>query len=314
MAPRVSVIIPVYNQEKYVVECLESVLHQDYENLEVLVVDDGSSDATPDIVRGFGQQIRYIRQDNRGAAAALNVGLRSAQGSLVAWLSADDAYLPGKIHMQVRKLQDEPDLALIYTDWVMIDAQGREMRTVRSPYPPSERFVREMLVHNFINGSSILVRKECFERVGYFDESLRASVDGDMWFRLLRCGYRFGRLPEPLVQYRWHAGNLSHDYRLMRFCKDQVLAKAVETFSVQQLFADLLADGSCDTARQYEALALALVRGFNFSAARAALRASGWAGFSPRRAVLLGALRVLESGWMVDLIARVRAGRRRWLD
>ncbi|MEM4217279.1 MAG: glycosyltransferase family 2 protein, partial [Candidatus Methanomethylicaceae archaeon] len=233
MLPKVSVIIPVYNCEKYIRECVESVLSQDYENLEVIVVDDGSTDATPNILKEFGQKIRYIHQANRGAAAALNEGIRFASGSLIAWLSADDLYLPGKIIAQVQKFQEDPSLGLVYTDWIMIDAEGREILTVQAPCPPEKAFVREMLKGNFINGSSVLIRRECFERAGYFDERLPADVDGDMWFRLLKHGYRFGHVPKLLLKYRWHPSNLSHNYRLMQTCKDKVRLKVIETFSAE---------------------------------------------------------------------------------
>jgi teichuronic acid biosynthesis glycosyltransferase TuaG len=234
--PKVSVIIPVYNQERYVGECVESVLGQDYPNLEVIVVDDGSTDGTARILEGFDDRIHYIRQDNRGAAAALNVGLRAAAGALVGWLSADDLYLPGKIRAQVEKMMREPEVALVYTDWIMIDGEGRKLRTFRAACPPADEFARAMLKDNPVNGSSVLIRRECFETAGYFDETLRANVDGDMWFRLLRQGCRFGHIAQPLIKYRWHSSNLSHDYLLMQACKDRVALGVIETFSVEQLF------------------------------------------------------------------------------
>lgn len=310
-----SVIIPVYNQEKYIKECVKSVLSQDYENLEVIVVDDGSTDATPEILKSFGEKICYIYQDNRGAAAALNVGLRLTQGSLVAWLSSDDLYLPGKITSQVQKLQENPSLGLVYTDWTMIDAEGRELQTVCAPCPPAKAFAREMLKGNFINGSSVLIKKECFKRVGYFDERLPADVDGDMWFRLLKQGYHFGHVPRLLLKYRWHSGNLSHNYHLMQACKDQVRLKVIETFSIEQLFGDLLKDGSFNEGEAYEKLAWTVAKDFNFRAARFALQKSSHANRSSlRRIFLAGTLRVMDTKIFLAILSRVRKMRRVWLD
>jgi len=313
--PKVSIIIPVYNYEKYVRECVESALSQDYENLEVIVVDDGSTDATPEILKSFEQKIRYIRQENRGTAAALNVGLRLARGSLVAWLSSDDVYLPGKIRAQVEKLQEEPDLALVYTDWIMIDAEGRELQVIRSSCPSPERFIREMLICDFVSGSSILLKKECFERAGYFDETLRAVADADMWFRLLKHGYRFGHVPKPLVKYRHHPSNQTHNYRLMQVYKDQVRLKVIEMFSAEELFSDLAKSSDFDEAATYEKLAWTLAQGFHFRAAKAALqKASHNDGFLLRRLLLSSALRVLDTQLFLELFARVRNRRRLWLD
>jgi glycosyltransferase involved in cell wall biosynthesis len=305
--PQVSVVVPVYNQEGYIRECVESALGQDYEPLEVLVVDDGSTDRTSAILKSFGPRIRYIRQENRGAAAALNHGLRLARGTLVGWLSGDDLYLPGKITAQVQAFQADPSLGLVYTDWVMIGASGQEVQTVRAPRPPAERFVRELLKGNFINGSSVLIKKQCLEKAGYFDETLAADVDGDMWFRLLKHGTRFGHVAQPLLKYRRHPSNLSHRYRLMQAYKDQVRAKVVEAFSREELFAGLIQHDSFDERREYEKLAWDLTKDLNFHAAQTALRKSSRAGTVSLRRFLLGnLLRVMNTRGTLALLMGMR--------
>ena len=315
LLPKVSLIIPVYNQERYIQESVESALKQDYEPLEVIVVDDGSTDRTSRILKRFGQRIRYIPQENRGAAAALNRGVQLAQGSFVGWLSGDDLYLPGKITAQVHEFQAEPSLGLVYTDWVMIDAGGREIRTVCAPCPSAERFARELLKSNFINGSSVLIRKECLARVGYFDETLVADVDGDMWFKLLKYGHRFGHVARPLLKYRRHPSNLSHNYRLMQSWKDQVRLKVVETFSIEELFADLLKNDGFDEGRAYEKLALSLAKGLNFRAAQAALRKSSQRGeFSLRRIFLRNMLAAMNTKWMLEFLVGIRKIKRLCLE
>jgi len=269
--PTVSVVIPVYNHEKYIRECVESALDQDYRHLEVTVVDDGSTDATPEILKEFSQRIQYIRQENGGTAAALNNGIRHAKGSLFAWLSSDDVYLAGKIRRQIEEFQKNPSLALIYTDYIKIDAQGNELELVNVPCPPAEQFVRAMLERNFINGSTVLMRMECFEKVGYYDENFRADQDGDMWFRLLKHGYQFGHIPTPFLKYRWHSSNTSHNSDLMQSCKDQVRLKAIQAFSPEEIFGDVISNGQSVSAA-YETLACALFLDFNFKAAEATLR------------------------------------------
>lgn len=271
MLPKVTIIVPVYNQEKYIRECVDSILMQDYENLEIIVVDDGSTDSTPDILKSYGSAIRYIRQANQGAAAALNHGLRLAQGELVAWLSSDDAYMPKKILKQVAKFQEDPTLDLIYTNWIMIDGEGNKIRTVQVPYPPQERFILEMLKYNFINGSSILMRKARCVEANYFDQTLIADVDGDMWFRLLHNRCKFGHVAEPLLKYRWHTNNLSHNFPVMQNSKDSVRVRVLQTLSYSEIFGEPNGNVT-DKRRNYESLAWAFAVDGSVAAAHCALQ------------------------------------------
>ena len=292
--PIVSVVIPVYNHEEYIRESVESALSQDYDNLEVIVVDDGSTDATPEVLKTFGSRIRYIRQKNKGTAAALNTGIRHAQGSLIAWLSSDDVFLPGMIKRQVAELNKEPSFAMVYADFVEIDSHGKELRVVRCPFPPVGEFAIELLKGNFINGSSVLIRKGCFEQVGLFDESLPTDSDGDMWFRLLKNGYEFGHIPEVLVKYRWHSSNLSHKYKLHHYCKDRVRVRALRAFSDRELFSKKFEEeqGRFDLA--YEKLALVFARQFLFRAAGVAVKKSMQTNFALRGCGLWLIFRVMS--------------------
>ncbi len=268
--PDVSVIIPVYNQEKYINECVQSVIQQDYEKLEIIVVDDGSTDATPNILKGFIGKIKYIRQENQGPSASVNNGIKIAQGSLICWLGSDDLYLAGKIFHQVELLLREPSISIVYSDYIMIDSDGKEIQKIQVPYPPPEQFARSLLLRNFINGSSVMMKRECFDKVGYYDETLKADPDGDMWFRLLKHGYRFGHIPIPLIKYRWHPNNISHNKELMRKCKDAVRLKVLEEFTPQQLFGDIISYGG-EIDKLYEEIAVCLFRDFNFKSAEEAL-------------------------------------------
>jgi glycosyltransferase involved in cell wall biosynthesis len=232
------VVVPVYNQERYVAECVASALDQTFADREVVVVDDGSTDRTPEILAAFGDRIRYVRQENRGAAAALNHGVRLARGEYVAWLSSDDVYLPRKLERQVALLDADPAVDLVYTDFCEIDGEGRLLREIRSPYyADRHEFARRLLWNNFVNGSSVLLRRRAFDAAGGFDESMRLHADGTMWFRLLKNG-RFGHVPEMLLKYRWHAGNASHDGAAMRRYLVDYYDRVLGSWSLEELFGD----------------------------------------------------------------------------
>lgn len=273
--PLVSVIVPVYNQEKYIAECVRSILGQDFPDLEAIIVDDGSADDTPRILSGFGDRIRVIRQENRGAGAALNRGLRAAKGELLAWIGSDDAYLPGALGRAVGHLAAHRRAAVLYGDFLTIDGSGRTTGRVSHPEPSRESFARTLMLNNFINGSTVLMRRQCLLEAGYYREDLRADLDADMWLRLLKRGFIFTRLAVPQVRYRRHATNVSADFPLMRTCKDRVRKDAVEQFTPEELFADLLAGNPAPAAaigNAYAKLAWRLYRNKSYSAAEAAIR------------------------------------------
>lgn len=186
--PLVSIIIPVYNGSDYIGEAVESALAQTYPNVEVLVVNDGSTDAgaTERVARGFSNRIRYISKENGGVASALNLGIQSAEGEFISWLSHDDVYYPYKIERQVAVLRNHSAAAIAYSDYEQISAAGATLRPIRHPRPSGVPIARILLETFFINGCSLLIPKTCFKRVGYFDETLRTSQDYDMWFRLAR--------------------------------------------------------------------------------------------------------------------------------
>jgi glycosyltransferase involved in cell wall biosynthesis len=237
--PRVSVVIPVYNQERYVGECVQSALDQTYQDREVVVVDDGSTDRTPDRLAAFGDQIRSIRQPNAGFAAALNHGIAQSRGQYLAWLSSDDLFLPPKLERQVAYLDTHPEVDLVYTDFYEIDPAGQVIRAVRSPwYPDRRQFVRQMLWNNFVNGSSVLMRRTAVAAVGGFPTSPRFQADGIMWFAML-AGGAFGHVPEPLTRYRIHPGQGSRDVARLQRDMELYYRRALSVFTLEELFGDL---------------------------------------------------------------------------
>ena len=199
---KVSVIIPAYNKAALTVKTVESVLGQTYENIEAIVIDDGSTDDTAQRLLPYYGRIKYMRKENGGACSARNVGIRSATGEYVALLDCDDIYLPGKIEKSVGYLEQRPDMGFVHTPVYFVDETGARMR--RYPFfgrRPSGWINEKLLKKNFICNSTVVARKGCFEKAGYFDESIFTPADWDMWLRLSEH-YKAGYIDLPLTLYR----------------------------------------------------------------------------------------------------------------
>ena len=208
----VSVAIPVYNGANYLRQAIDSALSQTYPHIEVLVVNDGSNDGgeTERIALSYGERIRYFAKENGGVASALNLGLRKMRGAYFAWLSHDDVFLPEKTSLQVDFLRKNEAFAACYSDYFRIDSEGRILREIRTPWLPRQKALRSLFARQYINGSTVMAGRECFERVGPFDEKLRYTQDMEMWFRLLQY-FEFGRVPHPLSGWRVHPGQGSRE-------------------------------------------------------------------------------------------------------
>ena len=205
--PLVSIIIPVYNGEDYLRESIDSALAQTYDNCEVIVVNDGSTDATEEIVLSYGDRVRYYAKKNGGVATALNLGIENMKGEYFAWLSHDDIFYPKKIEKQIEALKQCGDMkAPLYGSWDKMEMPEKMIRTGR----PDARFSKEKwtkevfpVLFGLINGCTVLIHKSHFERVGLFKEELITSQDYDMWFRIFR-GQKLVYVEEPLIAYRFH--------------------------------------------------------------------------------------------------------------
>lgn len=195
----VSVVIPTYNRVGLLRQTIDSVLAQTHRPLEVIVVDDGSTDETPSLLRAYGDRIRSLRQENRGGTASRNVGTALATGDYVNWIDHDDLMLPAKIERQMQVFRAKPWLGLVHCGYDKIDADGEVLeRLVGLP----EGDVRRRLVCGcFLWSGAPLVKRECIARLGTFDESVWSS-DADMWLRIALAGYEFGCVQEPLGRYR----------------------------------------------------------------------------------------------------------------
>lgn len=221
--PCVSVVMPVYNVERFVAAAINSVLVQDWPDFELIIVDDAGQDRSMEIVRGYADpRIRIISQANRGLAGARNTGISAARGRFVALLDSDDIWLPEKLSRHIAHFNADPALGASYTGAELIDEAGRLIGIAQTPIvgPVDARQVFCGL--GICNGSVPVFRRETLEegalpadaqgRVQYFDETLRRSEDVECWTRLaLTTGWRFEGLPGMLTHYRVNAGGLSAD-------------------------------------------------------------------------------------------------------
>lgn len=221
--PLVSVIIPAYNAERLIDRTLTSVLNQTYRHLEVWVVDDGSHDRTPDIVRQFAERdprVHLLQQANGGVAAARNFGIQHAQGEFIAPIDADDLWYPENLAKQVNcALAGGANLGVVYSWSVCIDEADALLGGVRAFTIAGDVFLT-LLCHNFIgNASASLIRRCCLETVGGYDPEFRAQSaqgceDWDLYLRLSE-EYAFGVVPEFLVGYRKSQTSMSQNYTVM---------------------------------------------------------------------------------------------------
>jgi glycosyltransferase involved in cell wall biosynthesis len=214
MKPKLSIVIPAYNVEKYILEAVESALAQTFSDLEVIVVDDGSKDGTVAALAGIDDpRLRVISQANRGLAGARNTGIREARGEYIGFLDADDTWMPEKAAKHIALMEREPDVGLTYSHSLFIDEQsvttGRVLFS-RASSPTLAQVVRRNRVGN---GSSPIARAKVFEIAGHFDEALISLEDWEMWIRIQRdTPYSARLVPEVLNTYRINTQSLSMNF------------------------------------------------------------------------------------------------------
>lgn len=226
--PLVSVVIPTYNRVDLLPACLDSVLAQDYPSFEVAVVDDGSTDETPELCRRYGDKIRYLRKVNGGTASALNVGVGAMRGSWFKWLSSDDMIEKGGLSALVAAGEGS-DADIVYGDLTEIDHEGRFRgeRRQRSFTDHNELLV-ELWRHFIGSACGSIIRASAFDRVGLFDESLGYAEDYEWWLRAaLIQGVRFKHIPTPVGMYRVHPGQISQERKEAALRKQVLIRKRV---------------------------------------------------------------------------------------
>jgi glycosyltransferase involved in cell wall biosynthesis len=200
--PRVSIVMPSLNQARFLRAALDSVLTQAYPNLEVLVMDGGSTDGSVDILRGYGDRISFVSEPDRGQSDAINRGFARATGQFLAWLNSDDRYLPGAVHKACEALAGASQAVMVYGEGEIIDDSGR----VLGPFIHTQPFDLWILTHlsDFIMQPTVFMRADAVRSVGGLDETLHFGMDWDLWIRLACLG-RVVHLRETLAQTREHA-------------------------------------------------------------------------------------------------------------
>jgi glycosyltransferase involved in cell wall biosynthesis len=212
--PRVSIVIPTFNLARYIGRTLDSVFAQTYTDYEVIVVDDGSTDDTPQVLAQYAGRLQYHYQANRGVAAARNTALAKANGELIAYLDADDMWYPEKLARQVDFLDRHEECGIVHSDTAVIDETdgiiyaGFNKQTRREV--PQGRCLMTLVRNAHIQPLTVLERRKCVEQTSGFDERLRGVDDCMRWILLGIEGVQFGYIDAPLAMYRWRAGQFSY--------------------------------------------------------------------------------------------------------
>ena len=217
---KVSVIIPAYNREAYIRQTVDSVLNQTYPELELIVVDDGSSDSTREILESYGSRIKLLEHEGRvniGQSAAINVGLEHADGEFIAILDSDDYWETNKLELQTRYLRANPDIGLVYANGTAVNQDGEYLYDIYKPDHEEKNITGSVLIdcYLFVPTNS-LVRSEVFSAVGKFDESLRSGQDHDMAIRIAEVA-KLGYMNEILFHYRRHQESISSRHADLRW-------------------------------------------------------------------------------------------------
>ncbi|VXD22702.1 Glycosyl transferase [Planktothrix serta PCC 8927] len=206
--PRVSVIIPAYNCDQYIEQCVKSVLEQTYTDYEVIVIDDGSQDQTQQILKPYFPVIKYIYQENQGAAKARNQGCEIAQGEFLAFLDADDFFLPQKLADQVAFLDNNPAIDLVQSGWYCVNQEGQNWTAITPWNTAPELNLETWILHKCVRPSCLILRREWWEKVGGFDHHYPPTEDLDFVLRLSLMGCKTAWLKEIHAGYRQHDKNL----------------------------------------------------------------------------------------------------------
>lgn len=214
MLPKVSIIIPAYNASNYLVSAIDSAVAQTYSNIEIIVINDGSTDggATESIARSYGNKIRYFFKHNGGVASALNLGIEKMTGEYFSWLSHDDVYYPNKIQTQIDYLtmHNINEDVVLFANWDMIDANSNKVGSVVSDHQLLVQKPFYSLLRSRIHGCTLLIPRALFFKIDKFNEKLRTTQDYDLWFKMMLNGVKFVHLPQTLIKSRQHAEQDTH--------------------------------------------------------------------------------------------------------
>ena len=245
-SPKVSVVIPAYNHEKFIGEAIQSVLDQTFQDFELIIINDGSTDNTEaEILKFKDDRIQYYFQSNRGLSPTLNRGIELARGEFFNFLPSDDIFLPEKLAIQLKAFEGSEEIGVVFSYHLVVDGEGREVKDdpivdwFTVPFETKEEIFPALFERDFLSVPTALIRMDCFRRVGLFDESLKTAQDYDMWMRILK--YDDLRLiKKVLLKLRWHGKNLT--YRVTpetELERAKVLVKAYRSLRIEDIFPSL---------------------------------------------------------------------------
>jgi len=276
MPPAVSVVMAAKNYARFLPAAVESVLAQTVADWELVIVDDGSTDHTPEAVKPFlvDPRVRYFRSDRLGQPRAKNLGAGLARGEIIAYLDADDAWKPTKLEKQLALLRDQPAVGVCFCRRSLIDENGHPLPGRDRPAPRG-RVIGEIFLRNFVCFSSVVVRRQVFDHVGGFDPEWDLSIDYDLWLRAARHT-EFDYVDEELVLYRTGHGNLSKRLADRVATADAIMTRALFRRELaNELSRGVIGEGYAST---YRALGYTLRNSEPLTAAGWYLRALAWPG------------------------------------
>ncbi len=222
----ISVIIPVFNGAKTIKETIDSILNQIFQNLELIIIDDGSKDTTLEVVKSFSDsRIKVFSYPNAGLSASRNRGISQAKGEYISFIDADDLWTPDKLESQWKALQKNPQAAIAYSWTDYIDESSKFIKSGRRIKVNGDAFSKLLLINFLENGSNPLIRQEAFEKIGGFDESLLAAEDIDMWLRLA-ANYEFVCVEKPQILYRVSTSSMSTNLKRQETASLKVMERA----------------------------------------------------------------------------------------
>lgn len=226
MSDMISVIIPVYNGEKTIIKTLKSVLTQTFSNIEIIIINDGSTDSTLEVISSITDiRIKILSYSNAGLAASRNRGISESTGKYISFIDADDLWTPDKLEVQLKALHQFPQAAIAYSWTDYIDVNGKILRPGKRTVANGDVFTQLLQSNILENGSNPLIISQVFDNIGGFDESLFAAEDWDMWLRLA-ANYKFACVEKSQILYRVSASSMSTNLRRQEVASLQVIERA----------------------------------------------------------------------------------------
>ena len=232
MVPKVSIIIPTYNRVEFLAISVNSVLNQTFTDFELIISDDASTDNTRQYVKSISDpRVKYICNDkNLGIAATRNNALTSSEGQYIAFLDDDDEWFEDKLTLQIDKIKEcPPQTGGIYSGVKYLDVEREKITFVSVPKIRG-KILNSLLSENFLVTSALLLKKECFQKIGQFDTAFRSASDFDMWIRIA-CEYEFDYIEKPLIKYKVHNNKITNDNEAVIYSIKLLLSKHKNLYS-----------------------------------------------------------------------------------